>query len=62
MGHIAHLQKTFLSNKRHKQILQAGWLNIVIMLFWRERFLNVSQCIFCYFTIISPWKKVGPYI
>ena len=31
--------------------------------FWRRKFLNfVIQCIFCYFVIISPWKRVWPFI
>ena len=29
--------------------------------FWRRRF-SISSMYFCYFVIISPWKRAGPFI
>ena len=37
------------------------WLKLA-QWFKRRRFLNFLNVFFCYFVIISPWKRVGPVI
>ena len=38
-----------------------NWLKLV-QVFWGRIFFLISSMYFCYFVIISPWKRAGPFI
>ena len=53
-----HLNK--LKSPSPKDALCQIWLKLA-QWFWRRRFLNLVN-VFCYFVIISPWKRARPFI
>ena len=54
----------FILNKLEslpKDALSRIWLKFV-QCFWKRKIFKFRQSNFCYFVIISPWKKAGPFI
>ena len=51
---------TNLNPLASKDALCQVWLKLA-QWFWRRRLFNFVN-IFCYFVIISPWKRAGPFI
>ena len=49
-----------LESPQNKEALCQVWLKFALW-FWRKRFLNFIN-VFSLFVIISPWKRVGPFI
>ena len=56
---VLHLNK--LESPSLKDALWQVWLKLV-QWFLRRRFFLILSMHFCYFVIISPWKRAGPFI
>ena len=50
-----------LESSSPKDALCQVWLKLTRWFWWR-RFFKMSSMYICYFVIISPWKRAGPFI